>query len=105
MSFAGLLDSLATVYTQGVGGGYTVSAKTNLAARLSTVSAKGATSAPDRAELAAVRQLFWDPSYTMPTYCQVEIGGVRWNVVPNTIAAPTKGGVVIYCSCDVVRAS
>ncbi len=105
MSFAGMLDSTATVYTQGVGGGYTVSAKTGLACRLSTVSAKGATSAPDRAELAAIRQLFWDPSYTMPTYCQVEIGGVRWNPIPATIAAPTKGGAVVFRVCDVVKAS
>lgn len=99
-------DKTATVYTEGAGGAFTVVAKVNLGCRLSTISGRGATTTVDRAELLAMRQLFWDPSYDMPECCQIEIDGVRWNPQPGTFVAPTRpiGGIIAYRACDVVRA-
>ena len=96
---------LMDVYTVGAGGDYSVKAASKQACRLSVISTRNAQSAPERAELAALRRLTWGPTYAMPDHAQVEIGGIRWNVAQDTIAAvtwPLTGDVVHY-SADIVR--
>ncbi len=106
MGYLALLDSTCDVYTAGPTGAFTVKAKAALACRLSLVGAAGARSGDERAELLATRQLFWDPGYALPARCQVEIAGVRYNVVHGSEAAPTLPGTgaVLYRSADVVEA-
>jgi len=100
-----MLDAVANVYTASSStGAFTVLHKQGLRCRLSTVSARGAASAPERAELVATRQLFWQADYVMPERCQVEVDGVRWNPIQGTAVAPTRGGIVVYRACDIVRA-
>lgn len=101
-----ILDKTADVYTEGATGAYTVLAQAGLPCRLGMVGTSGATSAPERAELVAMRRLLWCPDYAMPERCQVEVDGQRWNPVPGTFAAPTwpGRGAVVYRSCDLVRA-
>jgi hypothetical protein len=87
-------------------GAYTLVDGVAVKCRLATISMRGATSSPERAELAQLRRLTWGPTYTMPDHAQVLIGGVRYNVVQETITAatyPPTGGVMHY-SADVVRA-
>jgi hypothetical protein len=103
---AGLLDKTATVYAADpAAGGYTVAAKSGLRCRLSIVGSGQARSGDERAELAALRRLYWAESYAMPNDVQVEIDDERWNVMNGTQQAPTMpGGAVAYRSCDLARA-
>jgi hypothetical protein len=60
----------------------------------------------ERAELLALRQLLWEPSYVMPETVQVEVNGdgLRWNVVHGTLGALRgPSGAVMYRRADVVR--
>ncbi|RJQ04821.1 MAG: hypothetical protein C4551_10100 [Bacillota bacterium] len=103
-----LLDKLCDVYTSDPAtGAYTVLAKDDLPCRVAIVSAQGATSASERAELVSMRRLVWGPDYEMPERAQVEVAGERWNVVAGSLAAPTwpPSGGVVYRSCDLVRSS
>ena len=102
---AEMLSDTMDVYTVGEGGAYTNKAKSGEPCRLAIVRPGTATGAPERAELAQLRRLYWGPGYTMPAYAQVEVDGQRWNVVPETVAGPTwLDGTVINWQCDVVRA-
>lgn len=102
----GLLDKTADVYTEdSTTGAYTTLARADLPCRLGIVSTQGATSAPERAELAAIRRLVWGPDYDMPERVQIEVDGQRYNPMPGSFAAPTwPGGGVVYRSCDLMRA-
>ncbi len=102
-----MLNQWGTVYTPAaIGGAFTVVARADLPCRLSLVGARGAASGSERAELLARRQLYWDASYALPAYCQVELSGERWTPVVGTEQAPTHPatGEVLYRAIDVVRA-
>jgi hypothetical protein len=101
-----LLDKTCDIYTEAAGGDWATVAQADLPCRLGIVSAKGAGSAPERAELTAIRRLVWGPDYDMPERCQVEVDGIRYNPVPGSFTAPTwpGSGAVVYRSCDLVRA-
>src|SRR5262245_8577891 len=81
----------ATVYGENpTTGRYDVVVASALHCRLAHfVASPGATSA-ERVELAAMRNLMWDPSYVMPEGAQVEVtnypqlAGRRWSVRSGT---------------------
>jgi hypothetical protein len=80
--------------------------RTGLRCRLAHVQIQPARTAPDRAELAAMRTLIWEPGYVLPETAQVEVEGIRWNPVAGTFGAmrgPT--GAVAYRRADVRRAA
>lgn len=97
------LDQAATVYGEtDPTGAFTTVLRTGLACRLAHV--RGGASQNERAELAAVRNMIWDPSYVLPETAQVEVDGVRWNPVAGTFAAYRgPSSQVLYRRCDLVR--
>ena len=99
------LDMVGDVYTETPAtGAYTTVERSGLRCRLAHVNQQPAATGADRAELAAIRNLLWEPGYEMPETAQVDVAGVRWNVVPGTFGAyrgPT--GAVVYRRCDLVR--
>jgi hypothetical protein len=100
-----LMPQTASVYTAApVGGAFSVLAKSGLRCQLAHVGG-AATSAPERAELAAVRVLYFDPAYSLPSdHCQVEVRGERWNVVPGTVTDQRdQRDVLCYRKCDLTR--
>lgn len=101
----GLID-VARVYTPDpTTGNYTVLAKSDLACRLTLVSAMSVDSGPGRAELVDERRLLWEPSYVLPDTAQVEVSGLRYNVQPGTLAAVRDpSGAVEYRRAKVVKA-
>lgn len=101
----GLLDT-GVVYIEGSSGAFDTSIKTDLRCRLAHLSGVGV-STQDRAELLERRQLLWEPAYVMPERVQIEVNsdGVRWNVLPATIAALSgPSGAITYRRADAVRA-
>ncbi len=102
-----LLDT-ATVYTdQGSPDGlYDVVVKAGLKCRVASIGRRqlSATTA-DRAELAALRLLFWERAYAMPANMQIDVGGERWNVNSDTYTARRgPGGGVIQHNAEMTRA-
>lgn len=102
----GLLDT-AVVYTRDAAtGAFSTVAQSALACRLAHVNQQPGATGDQRAELAAMRNLLWDPSYVMPELCQVEVNadGVRWQPEKGTFGA-FRGpmGTVIYRRCDLRR--
>jgi hypothetical protein len=95
----------ADVYVRGAGGQYTSLVKSGLRCSLTMLNIQNATSMQDRAELATLRQLKWDYSYTMPDNAQIEIGGRRWNPRKDTIILrqARPGSEPLYWMADVVR--
>lgn len=96
------LNATAVVYTpNGTTGAYTVVAKAALPCRLANVRQEGKGAAEERDVVAQNRRLLWDEAYVMPDNAQVEVGGVRWNVVPNSYAGMTGlGSEVVYRRCE-----
>ena len=97
-----LFDTTITVYGVGAGtGAYDTPVQTDLAARFVHLNVRGATSAVERSELLALRQLRWAPAYLMPEADAVQIvdaDGLRWQ--------PTTGSfgyTPLYRYADVVR--
>ncbi len=78
-----LRKAVATIYVETAATGlWTTVARTNLPCALLHVNYRSVATAPDRAELAAERIFVWPAAeYTLPTYCQIEVNGVRWNPV------------------------
>ena len=103
-----LLDQRATVYTRASGGAYTVVAKAELPCLLQAADQQPAASGPQRAELADLRMLYYDPDYALPEAAQVAASaepGVRWNVVAGSVRPEVgPGGVVVMRRCEVRRA-
>jgi hypothetical protein len=99
------LDQTAAVYQRGTTGAFDTLVYAGVRCRLAHV--RGGNSAPERAELLALRQLLWEPGYVMPEHqIQVEVGGLRWNPTPGTYGALRgPSGTVVYRRCDVTRAS
>jgi hypothetical protein len=99
-----LFDTTVKVYGEGAGGVFDSLLRDNLAAQFQHVRRQPAATAEDRAELAALRELRWDPTYVLPEHAQVQdTAGLRWNPVPGTFAAIGPGGVLVFRQCDLVR--
>lgn len=97
------LVQVATVYGEGVST-FDQVLKTDLACRLSHVNAERAGTLADRAELLATRRLLWGPEYVMPEGAQVDVDGIRWQIVAGTYAAMRgPNGQVVYRAADAVR--
>jgi hypothetical protein len=101
------LDQRSTVYSENAATGlYDTVAKADLKCRLAHVNTRPAASGNERAELAAIRNMLFDPSYVMTENVQVLVDGVRWQPVPGTFGALRgPSGRVVYRRCDVVRQS
>jgi hypothetical protein len=100
----GLID-VATVYTRAGNGTWTVVAKTELPCRIAHIRQTGRT-LEERGALAKLRRFLYDPSYQLPSACQIEVNGERWNPVGDTDAAPRgPGGAVHHKSIDVMKAA
>ena len=97
------LNETAVVYIPNAGtGAYTVVALAALRCRLANVRGEGKGAAEEREEVAQNRRLLWTAVYEMPNNAQIEIAGVRWNVIPRTYAElKGLGQVVHYRRCDV----
>lgn len=91
------LNRSASVYTpNGTDGEYTVLVKSGLRCRLALVGVAG-DDAPERVEFSGRRRLLFEAGYVMPLRAQIEVEGVRWNVVEGTVVYPTgPGGGVEY---------
>jgi len=102
----GLIDR-ATVYTPDpTTGRFTVVATSGLRCRLAHVSGEAGASRLERAELAALRNLIWEPGYVMPEEARVLIDGVTYALTPGTYKAlrGPSGAITRYRQCDAVRA-
>jgi hypothetical protein len=99
------LDQSADVYIEDtVSGRYTALAKTRLACRLVHMPLRHVSTGADRAELAGMRNLIFDPSYVMPEQCQVLIDDTYWQPRPGTFGAYRDWtSNVAYRRCDVMR--
>lgn len=101
----GLIDT-AVVYSVGSGGAYDSVTTAALACRLCHPSRSAANTGPTRAELAAMRELLFDPTYTLDEHAQIDAGGTRWNVVAGTVAyLRGPNGTVEFGRADLVRAA
>jgi hypothetical protein len=102
-------DQTATVYTRDATPQkqYTVVAMSGLKCNLQPVNRSTAPTGPDRADLANLAVLRWDPSYEMPEFARVVISsrpGETYQVRPGTITPDVgAGGVVVLRHCDVER--
>lgn len=104
-----LLDQTATVYGRSGGAGpYTVVLASGLRCLLQPVAREPAATGGQRAELADLRTLYYDPDYVLPEHAQLEVSaeaGVRWNVVAGTATPEVgPGGVVVMRRADLRRA-
>ena len=101
-----LMPQTASVYTAApVGGVFSVLVKSGLRCQLAHAGGT-ASSAPERAELAAVRVLYWDAAYTLPTeYVRVVVAGEAWNVVAGTVTEQRdERDILQYRKADLTRA-
>lgn len=99
---------IGTVYTEDPdeAGTYTVVDAEDLWCALISVSRRAAATAPDRTELAGLRELHWQGDYEMldRDRAEVEIAGQRWHPISGTFDltyGPT--GEVFYRFCDVTQ--
>lgn len=99
------LDQTAIVYTADSNTGrYTTSVNSSLACRLLHIPLNRAQRQQDRAELAGMRHMMFDPTFVMDEHSQIDVDGVRWEPLPGSFGAFRDWhGVVIYRSCDILR--
>jgi hypothetical protein len=103
MSFG--LDETMTVYTEDPTTGlYTVVDASGVRCRLFHEARQPAATGLDRAELGAIRNLHYDPSYTLPDGAQILSGGQRWNCLHGTDGKVRLFGDSIQKRIDVKRA-
>lgn len=96
-------------------GRFTTLLQSSVACRLAHVNRQPAATGQQRTELAGIRVLLWDPTYSLPETAQVEVTGVtgpdgstaaRWNVRAGTLATMRgPNGQAAYRQADVVRAT
>lgn len=100
-----LMTETATVWGENnTDGAHDVPLVTGLRCRIAHVTLRLASTGFERSELAAVREIYWDPSYVMPETVVIEANGVRWNPRPGTFGAfKDEAGVVQYRHCDLER--
>lgn len=102
----------AVVYSENAGtGAFDVVVNAALACRLNTVNRQNAATAPDRAQLAASREVHSDPDFTPNVdairFGQFAIGADRWNPAPDSFVlerADDPAATPIYWRFDVVKA-
>lgn len=102
----GLIDT-ATVYTEDANGVFTVVAADGLRCRRAHVNSQPATSGAERADLAAIRNLIWQPDVYLPEHCQIRFSDSPeiWNPVGGSFKALSgPSGALTYRCCDIVRA-
>lgn len=102
--FGDLLTDVATIYGRATSGRSTVVTKASLPCRVSTANFHDAAGA-DRAELAAVRTLYWVEDYELAPDAVVQINGSdrRWNVRPETIRRIAQpDGSLAHWECDLL---
>jgi hypothetical protein len=99
------LDQQADVFVAEANSGrYTVLTKSQLACRLVHMPLRHVSTGADRAELAGMRNLIFDPEFILPEECQVEVDGTRWSPRPGTFGAYRDwNSNLAYRRCDVVR--
>jgi hypothetical protein len=78
------LSHTMTIYTEDSAGRYLTVAASGVRCRLYPIGAGGATG-PARAELAALRRLFWEPPTIISEHAQIEVDGTRYNVIAGTV--------------------
>lgn len=110
-----ILTMRATIWARTSNSGpYNNAVKTGLACFLAPVSVRDAATSSQRADLASLRRLMWDATYTLPEQgVQIEItspahyAGRRWNVQAGTHTPADVPGFdgPILMECDVRRAS
>lgn len=99
------LDQVMDVFTEDpTTGAFTVLNQAAVPCHLFHVARQPAATAADRAELAALRNLHYSASYTLPNGAQILSGGVRWNTLHGTDGVIQPFGVVIQKRIDLVRA-
>jgi hypothetical protein len=100
---AELLFMRADVYAEGsASGGYDSLVHSGLACLLYKASEWRQ---QVRAEGVGVRDFLYDPAYTLGEYRQVEVDGVRWQVVPGSIQSKALNDGVLVNACSVERAA
>jgi len=101
------LDQRATVYTRSGGGTYATVDTTGLRCLLQDAGNGSAATAPDRAALANLAILYWDPSYTMPDHARIVVDSrpaQTYQVQAGTITPDTgPGNVTVMMHADCVR--
>lgn len=94
---ADLMTDTATVYAQATVAprAYTQAVKTDLVCLLTEISTgrDTAQTAGSRAELAALRELYWVGSYVMPRNVRLQLNGQpeRWMVIDQTVTPVPAG--------------
>ena len=100
------LNVIATVYVANGAedGAFTTVAKTHLLCRRGNKGRVGQGREGTRDEEVQNRRLLWSEPWAMPNNAQVDVDGVRWNVVADTYAAMSGlTAEILYRRCDVVR--
>lgn len=97
------LNRRATVYGEGAST-YDQVLKADLPCRMSHVDATNSSNQGERAELLSMRRVLWDPDYVMPENAQIEVDGVRWQLVAGSFAAfRGPSNQITYRAADAVR--
>lgn len=99
-----MFPDTAVVYTPSPStGAYTVVASSALRGRLALVTIT-APMGNGRAELASARRWLWPSTFVMPDSAQLEVDGVRWNVVAGSVGNERgPSGQTIIQRCEVVK--
>lgn len=99
-------DTTGTVYVGGGGGGFTTVDTSTLACRLAHINPDDGVPPDQRAQLQARRRLLFDPTYSMPAACVVEVRGQRWRPVDARSIATFRdwASTPVYSAVEVVRA-
>ncbi len=98
------MTDVARVYGRNASGRYTVTVKESLPCRISEANFRDSAGA-DRAELAALRRLYWIENYEMPADAVVQLNATdrRWNVRPETVRTLSQpDGGMAHWECDIV---
>jgi len=100
-----LFDTTITVYGRGSDGRLSQVLHQDVRAHLAELGVVGAATAPDRMELGAYRELYWDPGVVLPETAQIQDAATetRWNPVVGTFGAFGRGAIVAL-HCTVSRA-
>lgn len=95
----------ANIFLAGATGKTDALVKSSLRCRLTNPTSGINAGDGERAEYADTRRMLWEPGYIMPEDCQVEVSGVRYNVVDGTkdeLYGPN--GAVAYRRCRLIEA-
>lgn len=104
---AGYFRDTATIYTENATtGAFDVVARTGLACRLVAVDRQAGATGPDRADLAALREMHSDPTYSIPPYSHLLIDGRTWTPNPRTsLLEKHHNGDGIFWRSDLVESA